>query len=50
MIEHLASQQQLLDLDSDMKKEFKQISEPIPHIDKLPIHKPAHIHLKDPYK
>ena len=49
-IEHLATKQGLLDKEIKLKNEFKQIFEPIPHIDRLPPHEPAHIHLKDAYK
>ena len=33
-----------------MKDDFEHIFKPIPHIDLLPPHKPARIHLKDAYK
>ena len=49
-IEHLATKQGLLDKEIKLKNEFKQIFEPIPHIDRLPPHEPARIHLKDAYK
>jgi hypothetical protein len=49
-IELLASKEHLQKLNSDLKDGFKQIFEPIPHIDDLPPHKPARIHLRDAYK
>ena len=49
-IQLLASKQKLLDLETNLKSEFKQIFEPIPHIDHLPPHEPARIHLIDAYK
>ena len=49
-IEHLASKSELLELEKNIKTQFKSIFDPIPHIDKLPPHKPAHIHLIDAYK
>ena len=49
-IECLMSKQELLSLETSLKDEFKQIFSPIPHIDLLPLHKPAHIHFKDAYK
>jgi hypothetical protein len=49
-IQCLASKQELGNLESKIKDEFNDIFKPIPHIDRLPAHEPAHIHLKDPYK
>jgi hypothetical protein len=49
-IQRLASTQDILDLETKVKNEFKQIFEPIPHINRLPPHEPARIHLKDAYK
>ena len=49
-IELLASKEHLQKLNSELKDEFKQIFEPIPHIDDLPPHEPARIHLRDAYK
>ena len=49
-IEKLASQIELSKLEDKLKDEFKPIFLPIPHIDKLPPHEPARIHLKDAYK
>ena len=49
-IERLASQQELLSREAKLKNEFPTIFEPIPHIDRLPPHEPARIHLKDAYK
>ena len=49
-IECLASKQELLSLEQNMKSEFHKIFSPIPHIDLLPPHEPARIHLKDAYK
>ena len=49
-IERLASKQELLDKETKLKDKFKQIFEPIPHIDRLPPHEYARIHLKDAYK
>jgi hypothetical protein len=37
-------------LETKIKNEFQQIFEPIPHIDQLPDHEPARIHLKEPHK
>jgi hypothetical protein len=37
-------------LEIKLKNEFKQIFSPIPHINLLPPHEPARIHLKDAYK
>lgn len=47
---HLASQQELLTLEENIKNDYKSLFEPIPHINQLPLHEPAHIHLKDAYK
>ena len=49
-IERLASKQELLDKENKLKNEFTQVFEPIPHINRLPPHEPARIHLKDAYK
>jgi hypothetical protein len=49
-IELLASKQNLINLETEVKSEFKPIFEPIPHINRLPPHEPARIHLKDAYK
>jgi hypothetical protein len=40
-IELLALKEHLQKLNSDLKEEFKQIFEPIPHINDLPAHEPA---------
>ena len=37
-------------MENTIKSEFKSIFDPIPHIDSLPPHEPAQIHLKDAYK
>ena len=37
-------------MENTIKSEFKSIFDPIPHIDSLPPHEPARIHLKDAYK
>jgi hypothetical protein len=49
-IEYLATQEQLSKLDSDVKQDYYQIFQPIPHVDLLPDHEPARIHLKEAYK
>ena len=49
-IERLASLQELLNKEKELKIEFTQIFDPIPHIDRLPPHEPARIHLIDAYK
>jgi hypothetical protein len=49
-IAFLASQQHLNKLDDEIKEEYSQIFKPIPHINLLPDHEPARIHLKDTYK
>ena len=49
-IERLASKQDLRDRESKLKADFDSIFRPIPHIDLLPPHEPARIHLKDAYK
>jgi Reverse transcriptase (RNA-dependent DNA polymerase)/Aspartyl protease len=49
-IQRLASKQELQHLETSMKEEFKKIFEPIPHINCLPPHEPARIHLQDAYK
>ena len=49
-IEILASIQHLQKLDSNIKEEYNQIFNPIPHVDLLPDHEPARIHLKEAYK
>jgi hypothetical protein len=49
-IQRLSSKQELLDLENNLKSEFEKIFSPIPHIDLLPPHEPARIHLKDAYK
>src|ERR1700678_1897908 len=49
-IKLLASKEHLQKLNSDLKEEFKQIFEPIPHIDDLPAHEPARIHVRYAYK
>ena len=49
-IEVLASKAELSKLEDKLKSEFSPIFLPIPHIDKLPPHEPARIHLKDAYK
>jgi hypothetical protein len=49
-IELLALKKHLQKLNSDLKEEFKQIFEPIPHINDLPAHEPARIHVRDAYK
>ena len=46
----LASQNELSSLENKIKFEFQSIFDPIPHIDKLPPHEPARIHLKNAYK
>ena len=46
----LASNSRLEDLEQDIKKEFKDIFEPILHIDDLPTTETARIRLKDEYK
>ena len=49
-IEYLATKEQLIKFDNDIKDEYSQIFQPIPHVDMLPEHEPARIHLKDAYK
>ena len=48
-IELLACKDKLNSLESELKNEFKDISEPIPHVNELPT-ETAHIQLKDAYK
>ena len=49
-IQVLASKTELSQLEADLKTEFKDIFEPIPHIDLLPTTETARIQLKDEYK
>ena len=49
-IEQLASQETLLRKDTQLRTEYSQIFEPIPHIDELPSDVFAEIHIKDPEK
>ena len=46
----LASQKDLLTLNENIKNDFKSFFKPISHINQLPPHEPACIHLKDAYK
>ena len=49
-IERLASQTELQNLENKIKSEYKSIFEPIPHLNLLPPHDTARIHLRDAYK
>jgi hypothetical protein len=49
-IEYFATHEQLTKLDNDIKIEYSENFQPIPHVDLLPDHEPARIHLKDAYK
>lgn len=49
-IQRLASTDVLNKYERDLKKEFKEIFEPIPHIDELPTTDLARIQLKDAYQ
>ena len=49
-IEIIASKTKLSKLESNLKTEFKDIFQPIPHIDLLPTTETACIWLKDKYK
>ena len=46
----LSSKEDLQKRESKIKNEFHKIFQPIPHINDLPQHEPARIHLKDAYK
>ena len=46
----LASQEKLSALDTDMKREFKDVFSPIPHISELPQSETARIQLKNAYE
>src|SRR5271155_294309 len=49
-IEALASKELLLRKDAQLRADFHEIFEPIPHIDELPTEVFAEIHIKDPNK
>lgn len=49
-IEVLASKDKLKEYEEQLKDEFKEIFEPIPHVSMLPTKDVARIHLKDAYK
>jgi hypothetical protein len=49
-IQLLALKEHLLDLENTLKKEYKEIFEPIPHANLLPSSETARIQLKDTYK
>ena len=49
-IELLASKNQLENLETKLKSEYKEIFQPIPHVDHLPMTETARIQLKDAYK
>jgi len=49
-IELLAQKEKFISLESELKTEFKEIFEPIPHVNELPMSETAWIQLKDAYK
>lgn len=49
-IEILTTQEQLLKRDTKLRTEFKQVFEPIPHVDELPSKIVASINLKNTEK
>jgi hypothetical protein len=49
-IERLASKDYLINVERNLKKKYKEIFEPIPHVDLLPSEETALIHLKDTCK
>ena len=49
-IEILTMQEQLLKCDAKLRTEFKQVFEPIPHVDELPCRIVTSIHLKNAEK
>ena len=49
-IELLAHKDKLIALETELKSEFNDIFEPIPHVNELPMSETAQIQLKDAYK
>ena len=49
-IEHLSEKEKFLLLETEIKSEFSDIFEPIPHVNELPMNETMRIQLKDAYK